>query len=123
MRILAVIAVALAFLFSAGFLLHDDSVLFEEPTSQTIPTGQIVRVMDWRCDWGEVLAITGSVPGVPRERECTDYPAVRYFASASVRFVQEYFGKLYVLLAVIGTVFAGVAAITTVVRYLKTPEE
>ncbi|WMS43231.1 hypothetical protein RDV64_02180 [Acuticoccus sp. MNP-M23] len=51
------------------------SVLKSEPAAGTLATGEKVLVDDGSCPTGLVKEVTGSVPGVPRQRECVPAPS------------------------------------------------
>ncbi|WP_317208182.1 DUF6719 family protein [Rhizobium halophilum] len=51
------------------------TVLKSEPKAGSLKTGQRVLVDDGACPQGQVTQVTGSVPGVPRKRECVPMPA------------------------------------------------
>jgi hypothetical protein len=50
-------------------------ILSEEPKAGTLKTGQRVYVDNGSCSQGQVLEVVGSVPGVPRKKQCVDTPS------------------------------------------------
>ncbi len=50
------------------------NVLKSEPPSGTLALGQKVLVDDGSCPKGQVKQVTGSVKGVPRQRQCVAEP-------------------------------------------------
>ncbi len=50
------------------------SVMQSEPPAGTLATGETVLVDDGSCPSGQVKQVTGSVPGVPRQKECVPMP-------------------------------------------------
>ncbi|MDY8110172.1 DUF6719 family protein [Fulvimarina sp. 2208YS6-2-32] len=46
-----------------------------EPAAGQLKTGQTVLVDDGSCPAGQVKQVTGSVPGVPRQKACVARPA------------------------------------------------
>lgn len=64
----------LALLLALG-LVGCQSIMKTEPKAGSLPTGQRVLVDDGTCPQGQVKQVTGSVPGVPRKRECVPMPA------------------------------------------------
>ena len=49
-------------------------ILSEEPPPRTLATGVKVYVDNGSCPTGQVLEVTGSSPGVPRQKQCVPNP-------------------------------------------------
>lgn len=101
------------------YVFYDDEILGEEPPPFSIITGESVFVDDGECSGSQIKEVIGGDVGVERTRRCVLYPYHRILASRLLRSVTMRFGKIYAVLAVIGTVAAGLAVVLAAARYVR----
>lgn len=116
-RVGIVIVVCLSSVISLLFLVHDGSVLRQEPAPGSIPTGQEVRVFTQSCGFAELMIVTGATWNTERERDCEAISKFGYVALWTVFFVEDVFGRLYTLLVIVGSVAAGMGALMVLPRF------
>lgn len=111
-------ATLLGLLLVGAYLLDDGALLDAEPPPYTIPTGEVVLVDNGSCPWGQVLAVRGSMPGVPRMKDCRAYPLPKLLVAKAARLPAA-LSRLYDVLVVVGSVFAGLGVLALVARYFR----
>ena len=122
-RAIALAVLLIGAVLGAAYLYADGRLRTEEPAGGTIPTGQLVYVDDGNCPNGQVTEVTGSVPGVDRPRRCVVYPYDQLVAHRMVAFIERRFGKLFNILAVLGTIAGGIAAVLAIQAFLTSKKK
>jgi len=110
-RVLLILLGLLSVALIAIYLVSDSKLLEVDPRPGVLNTDERVLVHDSRCEAGEVKELIGATPTTERDWTCVPYDQARLIATRLVWLVEDTFGKLYVVLTVLGTLAAGIAVV------------